>query len=180
MPGKPDLLQGTLDLMVLKTLGTQHGYGIALRIQQISGDLRPHARDLPARDFGRRPRPALPPTCHPRACCCRSWARVAGLALGYGSYSASSRHGTEHGSISPKRPNKAAVPRPARAGALAGLGGAYALSSFLTAYIFGIEPTDPWTMVATAGFLVLVAIIASLVPAWRLGRLDPARALRVD
>jgi transcriptional regulator len=37
---KLDLLQGTLDLMVLKTLaamGTQHGYGIARRIEQASG-----------------------------------------------------------------------------------------------------------------------------------------------
>ena len=37
--GKSDLLQGTLDLMVLKTLeamGPQHGYGIARRIEQIS------------------------------------------------------------------------------------------------------------------------------------------------
>src|ERR1700727_2272400 len=36
---KPDVLQGTLDLMVLKTLetmGPQHGYGIARRIEQIS------------------------------------------------------------------------------------------------------------------------------------------------
>jgi transcriptional regulator len=38
---KLDLLQGTLDLMVLQTLaamGTQHGYGIARRIEQVSGD----------------------------------------------------------------------------------------------------------------------------------------------
>lgn len=38
---KLDLLQGTLDLMVLKTLatmGSQHGYGIARRIEQVSGD----------------------------------------------------------------------------------------------------------------------------------------------
>jgi PadR family transcriptional regulator, regulatory protein PadR len=38
---KPDVLQGTLDLMVLKTLesmGTLHGYGIARRIEQVSGD----------------------------------------------------------------------------------------------------------------------------------------------
>jgi PadR family transcriptional regulator, regulatory protein PadR len=38
---KLDLLQGTLDLMVLKTLaamGAQHGYGIARRIEQASGD----------------------------------------------------------------------------------------------------------------------------------------------
>jgi len=35
---KPDALQGTLDLLVLKTLSRapQHGYGIAARIQEIS------------------------------------------------------------------------------------------------------------------------------------------------
>src|ERR671910_3596351 len=40
--GKADVWQGTLALMVLKTLetmGTQHGYGIARRIEQTSGDL---------------------------------------------------------------------------------------------------------------------------------------------
>jgi transcriptional regulator len=38
---KQDVLQGTLDLMVLKTLeqmGPLHGYGIARRIEQVSGD----------------------------------------------------------------------------------------------------------------------------------------------
>jgi len=38
---KSDVLQGTLDLMVLKTLetmGSLHGYGIARRIEQVSGD----------------------------------------------------------------------------------------------------------------------------------------------
>jgi PadR family transcriptional regulator PadR len=42
MKEKPDVLQGTLALMVLKTLevlGPLHGYGIARRIEQISGDL---------------------------------------------------------------------------------------------------------------------------------------------
>src|ERR1700686_2496528 len=35
-----DLLQGTLDLLILKaaSLGPLHGYGILLRIQQISGE----------------------------------------------------------------------------------------------------------------------------------------------
>jgi len=38
---KIDLLQGTLDIMVLQTLdvlGPLHGYGIARRIEQLSGD----------------------------------------------------------------------------------------------------------------------------------------------
>jgi transcriptional regulator len=36
----PDVLQGTLDLLVLKTLshGKQHGYGIANHIQEVSND----------------------------------------------------------------------------------------------------------------------------------------------
>ncbi len=40
-PSKLDLLQGTLDLMVLQTLltmGSLHGYGIARRIEQASGN----------------------------------------------------------------------------------------------------------------------------------------------
>jgi transcriptional regulator len=42
MSDKTDVWQGTLALMVLKTLesmGPQHGYGIARRIEQTSGDL---------------------------------------------------------------------------------------------------------------------------------------------
>jgi transcriptional regulator len=41
MQSKLDILQGTLDLMVLRTLstlGSLHGYGIARRIEQVSGD----------------------------------------------------------------------------------------------------------------------------------------------
>jgi PadR family transcriptional regulator PadR len=41
MGDKSDVLQGTLDLMVLKTLesmGPLHGYGIARRIEQVSGN----------------------------------------------------------------------------------------------------------------------------------------------
>jgi PadR family transcriptional regulator PadR len=42
MKTKQDILQGTLDLIVLKTLdilGPQHGYGIAQRVQQVSDGL---------------------------------------------------------------------------------------------------------------------------------------------
>jgi PadR family transcriptional regulator len=40
--GKVEVLQGTLDLIVLQTLhsmGPQHGYGIARRIEQVSDDI---------------------------------------------------------------------------------------------------------------------------------------------
>lgn len=39
---KAEVLQGTLDLLVLKTLdtmGSMHGFGMALRIQQVSGNV---------------------------------------------------------------------------------------------------------------------------------------------
>jgi transcriptional regulator len=41
MAPKSDLLQGTLDLLILKTLadGAMHGWGISLRIQDVSGDV---------------------------------------------------------------------------------------------------------------------------------------------
>ncbi len=41
MSPKSDLLQGTLDLLILKTLvgGPMHGWGISLRIQQVSQEV---------------------------------------------------------------------------------------------------------------------------------------------
>lgn len=41
MPKPTDLLQGTLDLLILKTLALEpmHGWGIVLRIQQMSGEI---------------------------------------------------------------------------------------------------------------------------------------------
>lgn len=40
MAGQLDLMQGTLDMLILKavSLGPLHGYGVLLRIQQISGE----------------------------------------------------------------------------------------------------------------------------------------------
>jgi transcriptional regulator len=40
MPKSIDLLQGTLDMLILKavSVGTMHGYGVLLRIQQMSKD----------------------------------------------------------------------------------------------------------------------------------------------
>ena len=39
--GRSDLLQGTLDLLILKALalGPMHGWGVSLRIQQLSSDV---------------------------------------------------------------------------------------------------------------------------------------------
>jgi ABC-type lipoprotein release transport system permease subunit len=44
--------------------------------------------------------------------------------------------------------------------------------------LYGISTTDPATFGATGAFLAVVAILASYVPARRVGRVNPVEALR--
>jgi ABC-type antimicrobial peptide transport system permease subunit len=44
--------------------------------------------------------------------------------------------------------------------------------------LWGVDSHDPATFVVGVGFLLLVAAIASVVPALKILRLDPAQALR--
>ncbi len=46
--------------------------------------------------------------------------------------------------------------------------------------LFGVEPLDPLIHASVAGFLILVAIAASSIPALRATRVSPLRALRKD
>jgi len=46
--------------------------------------------------------------------------------------------------------------------------------------VFGVSASDPLTLAAVAATLALVALIASLVPAYRAVRLDPVKVLRTD
>jgi predicted lysophospholipase L1 biosynthesis ABC-type transport system permease subunit len=66
--------------------------------------------------------------------------------------------------------------------ALAGVGAGYGLSlvavRFLKHLLFGVRVTDTLTFAGTAGILLLVTVLASVVPALRILRLDPARTLR--
>ena len=63
-------------------------------------------------------------------------------------------------------------------GLVFGLGGALLLSSLLQSMLYGIQPND-WQAYAGAGLLLmLVAMAACLLPAWRASRLDPMTALR--
>jgi ABC-type lipoprotein release transport system permease subunit len=41
-----------------------------------------------------------------------------------------------------------------------------------------VRPNDPTTFVSVGAILVVVAVLASLIPAWRVLRLDPALTLR--
>jgi putative ABC transport system permease protein len=57
---------------------------------------------------------------------------------------------------------------------------ALAAAQALRPLLFGVAPHDPATLLAVAALLAAVAALASLLPAWRAARVDPARALRRD
>jgi ABC-type antimicrobial peptide transport system permease subunit len=59
-----------------------------------------------------------------------------------------------------------------------GLAAALALSRVLQDLVFSIRPTDPLTFVAIAALLLVVAVVASYVPARRAMRVDPITVLR--
>ena len=65
-------------------------------------------------------------------------------------------------------------------GVAAGCGLSFFTVRFLKHFLWGVRPTDPATFAATAALLLLVAAVASLVPALRILRLDPARTLRSE
>jgi len=65
-------------------------------------------------------------------------------------------------------------------GVAAGLAAAFALTRLLRAELFGVTPRDPLTFTAVPLILLLVALAAAAIPAWRAARVDPIDALRVD
>jgi predicted permease len=65
-------------------------------------------------------------------------------------------------------------------GVVVGLGGSLAISRVLKSQLFGITPRDPTTYAAVVGVLLASAALATLVPALRALRVDPAHALRQE
>ncbi|HEY2944255.1 MAG TPA: FtsX-like permease family protein [Vicinamibacteria bacterium] len=63
-------------------------------------------------------------------------------------------------------------------GLAAGLAGALGLNRLLASLLFGMEPTDPSTLVAVTSTIAMVATLACGLPAWRASRLDPNVVLR--
>jgi putative ABC transport system permease protein len=61
-----------------------------------------------------------------------------------------------------------------------GLIGSFLLTRFLNSMLFGIRPTDPLTFASISILLVLVALLASYIPARRATRVDPLIALRQE
>jgi len=63
-------------------------------------------------------------------------------------------------------------------GVTGGLAGALALNRLLASLLFGVKPTDATTLAAVITVIVLVAAVASWLPASRASRLDPNVVLR--
>jgi putative ABC transport system permease protein len=65
-------------------------------------------------------------------------------------------------------------------GVALGTAGSLALARLVAALLYEIRPTDGVTFAGAALLLALLAVIASLVPAWRATRVDPLIALRAE
>jgi putative ABC transport system permease protein len=68
----------------------------------------------------------------------------------------------------------------AGAGVAAGLAVAFAAARLIDAVLFDVSARDPLTFAAVALTLGIVALLASIVPALRAARIDPARTLSAD
>lgn len=66
------------------------------------------------------------------------------------------------------------------AGILAGLPLAYFLPKLMDQLLFGLKANDPSMFIAATLVLLVTAIAAAWIPAWRAARLDPMTALRAE
>ena len=65
-------------------------------------------------------------------------------------------------------------------GVLAGIALAVVLSRVLRTFLFGVQPSDPTTLIVVGGLFVGVALLACWVPVRRAAKVDPLEALRYE
>ncbi len=65
-------------------------------------------------------------------------------------------------------------------GVLVGLAGAFALTRVMDSVVFGVSPTDPVTYISASVGLLVIALLATYLPARRAAEVDPLEALRAD
>jgi putative ABC transport system permease protein len=69
---------------------------------------------------------------------------------------------------------------PTLIGMAIGVAGALALGRVLSTLIYGVQASDPLTFVGVSAVLAAVALLASLIPAYRASRVEPVKALREE
>lgn len=65
-------------------------------------------------------------------------------------------------------------------GVVAGILSALALTRFLATIRYGVAATDLPTFAGVAALVLGVAVLATVIPAWRATRIDPITALRAQ
>ena len=68
----------------------------------------------------------------------------------------------------------------AAVGIATGLAAFLVVGRFLRTLLFGVSTTDPTTLLTVVAIIVLVAALASWLPAWHASRIDPLEALRLE
>jgi predicted permease len=69
---------------------------------------------------------------------------------------------------------------PALAGIAVGAIATFASAGIMTRLVFGVSASDPLTLIAVAATLAVVALLASLIPAYRASRVDPLIVMRAE
>jgi len=70
--------------------------------------------------------------------------------------------------------------KPVLLGVLIGTAGALAMGHILSSLIFEVKPSDPLTFLAVTTLLAAIALLASIIPAYRATKVDPMVALRYE
>ena len=65
-------------------------------------------------------------------------------------------------------------------GLLVGLAVGVAVGFGMRSMLYGTSPADPLTLAGITGLLIVVALVATAIPAWRAARIDPVIALRAE